>query len=82
MEGKLIFCSDAILRFQSDYDETSAVPLLSIQNTIANTDPFFLLRFFHHTVLKWFTEFGHLNRGDMLTSEQHRCHNEKKKFQR
>ncbi|MHB2127407.1 hypothetical protein ACYCDK_11870 [Escherichia coli] len=26
--------------------------------------------------LKWFTEFGHLNRGDMLTSEQHRCHNE------
>lgn len=51
MEGKLIFCSDAILRFQSDYDETSAVPLLSIQNAIANTDPFFLLRFFHHTVL-------------------------------
>lgn len=34
------------------------------------------------TLLKWFTEFGHLNRGDMLTSEQHRCHNEKKKFQR
>ena len=32
--------------------------------------------------LKWFTEFGHLNRGDMLTSEQHRCSNEKKKFQR
>ncbi|MGT3436842.1 helix-turn-helix domain-containing protein, partial [Escherichia coli] len=30
--------------------------------------------------VKWFTEFGHLNRGDMLTSEQHRCHNEKKKF--
>ncbi|EAU0298374.1 hypothetical protein A6858_26590 [Salmonella enterica] len=51
MEGKLIFCSDAILRFQSDYDETVAVPLLSIQNAIANTDPFFLLRFFHHTVL-------------------------------
>ncbi|WP_369788053.1 hypothetical protein [Rouxiella sp. WC2420] len=30
--------------------------------------------------VKWFTEFGHLNRGDMLTSEQHRCSNEKKKF--
>ncbi|WP_227632508.1 hypothetical protein, partial [Klebsiella pneumoniae] len=29
---------------------------------------------------KWHTEFGHLNRGDMLTSEQHRCPNEKKKF--
>ncbi|WP_260734178.1 class II aldolase/adducin family protein [Escherichia coli] len=36
----------------------------------------------NHSILKWFTEFGHLNRGDMLTSEQHRCHNEKKKFQR
>ena len=35
-----------------------------------------------NVILKWFTEFGHLNRGDMLTSEQHRCHNEKKKFQR
>ncbi len=35
-----------------------------------------------NVTLKWFTEFGHLNRGDMLTSEQHRCHNEKKKFQR
>jgi hypothetical protein len=30
--------------------------------------------------MKWFTEFGHLNRGDMLTSEQHRCHNEKRNF--
>jgi diaminopimelate decarboxylase len=30
--------------------------------------------------LKWHTEFGHLNRGDMLTSEQYRCSNEKKKF--
>ncbi len=30
--------------------------------------------------MKWHTEFGHLNRGDMLTSEQHRCSNEKKKF--
>lgn len=32
--------------------------------------------------VKWHTEFGHLNRGDMLTSEQYRCYNEKKKFQR
>ena len=31
--------------------------------------------------VKWFTEFGHLNRGDMLTSEHYRCLNEKKKFQ-
>ncbi|RBY58482.1 hypothetical protein DS961_04005 [Escherichia coli] len=44
-----------------------------------------VVNFGSHSVnrlLKWFTEFGHLNRGDMLTSEQHRCHNEKKKFQR
>jgi transposase-like protein len=39
--------------------------------------------------LKWFTEFGHMNRGDMLTSEQHRITPEqieirelKKKLQR
>ena len=30
--------------------------------------------------MKWFTEFGHLNRGDMLTSEHYRCLNEKKNF--
>ncbi|ADO47647.1 hypothetical protein Entcl_1384 [[Enterobacter] lignolyticus SCF1] len=30
--------------------------------------------------VKWFTKFGHLNRGDMLTSEQYRCTNETKKF--
>ncbi|BBP38003.1 hypothetical protein VEE51_10420 [Escherichia coli] len=41
-----------------------------------------LLSPFDVVILKWFTEFGHLNRGDMLTSEQHRSHNEKKKFQR
>ncbi|SHM70758.1 hypothetical protein SAMN05216301_2880 [Morganella morganii] len=28
-----------------------------------------------------FNKFGHLNRGDMLTSGQHRCFNEKTKFQ-
>ncbi len=39
-----------------------------------------LLSPFDVVILKWFTEFGHLNRGDMLTSEQHRCHNEKRNF--
>ncbi|CNI44367.1 Uncharacterised protein [Yersinia massiliensis] len=51
LEGQLIFCSDSILRFRSDYDETTALPLLSIQKTISDTDPFFLLRFFRHTVM-------------------------------
>jgi transposase-like protein len=30
--------------------------------------------------MKWFTEFGHLNRGDMLTSEQHRCSMKRRNF--
>ncbi|WP_072019987.1 hypothetical protein, partial [Escherichia coli] len=30
----------------------------------------------------WHTEFGHLSIGNMLTLEQHRCSNEKRKFQR
>ncbi|BDT25877.1 hypothetical protein [Citrobacter freundii] len=47
-----------------------------------DTDAELIARFKKTITLKWFTEFGHLNRGDMLTSEQHRCHNEKKKFQR
>ena len=46
------------------------------------TEMFEIYSVLHNLGLKWFTEFGHLNRGDMLTSEQHRCHNEKKKFQR
>ena len=41
-----------------------------------------LLTFIKRLEVKWFTEFGHLNRGDMLTSEHYRCLNEKKKFQR
>ena len=51
MEGTLIFCPDSILRFRSDYDETTAVPLHSIQKTLSETDPFFLLRFFRHSVI-------------------------------
>ncbi|WP_350313967.1 hypothetical protein OHJ28_17835 [Dickeya fangzhongdai] len=53
MEGKLIFCSDAILRFRSDYDDTTALPLLSLQNTLSKgaVDTFFLLRFFRHEVI-------------------------------
>ncbi len=84
--------SDAILFAKNDYKllpesqqqiQTMAAKLASTGLTHARMDG--------HTdnygedsynEVKWFTEFGHLNRGDMLTSEQHRCHNEKKKFQR
>lgn len=51
MEGELIFCSDSILRFRSDYDKTTALPLRSIQKTVPDAGPFFLLRFFRHTVM-------------------------------
>jgi hypothetical protein len=51
MEGQLIFCSDSILRFRSGYDEITALPLLPIQKTLTDADPFFLLRFFRHTVM-------------------------------
>lgn len=48
-----------------------------------DTTPYLMVLLLNNDVwLKWHTEFGHLNRGDMLTSEQHRCSNEKKKFQR
>ncbi len=30
--------------------------------------------------MKWHNESGHLNKGDMLTSEQHRYFNEKRNF--
>lgn len=51
MEGQLVFCSDAILRFCSEYDDTTAVPLLSIQQTFAEADPYFLLKYFRHRVV-------------------------------
>ncbi len=72
-------------------DVNHRLPILSEvnQNTVNRVTKLFDMA--HEVVIsdvakiravKWFTEFGHLNRGDMLTSEQHRCHNEKKKFQR
>ena len=48
----------------------------------SNTEKSMAMKILRERGVKWFTEFGHLNRGDMRTSEQHRCHNEKKKFQR
>ena len=52
------------------------------EQTISDGSDPLLIALENYWRVKWFTEFGHLNRGDMLTSEQHRCHNEKKKFQR
>ncbi len=53
MNGKLIFCADSILRFRSDYDSTTALPLITLQNEIGKGDdaPYFFLRFFRHEVL-------------------------------
>lgn len=41
MEGNWIFCSDSILRFRSSHDETTALPWLPIQQTMADTMYFF-----------------------------------------
>ena len=57
-------------------------PLVNAEHREKSEIPFSKVSVLKNGQLKWFTEFGHLNRGDMLTSEQHRCHNEKKKFQR
>ncbi|TKI08887.1 hypothetical protein [Martelella alba] len=51
MDGVLIFCKDSILRFRSDYDDLTAVPLLAIQDCLKVADPFFLLKYFRHHVL-------------------------------
>ncbi|WP_413722182.1 hypothetical protein [Sodalis sp. RH23] len=51
MDGSLIFCQDAILRFRSDYDDLTAIPLLSLQSCLEENDPFFLLKFFRHPVI-------------------------------
>ena len=51
MDGVLIFCKDSILRFRSDYDDLTAVPLLSIQQCLEEDDPFFLLKYFRHHVI-------------------------------
>ncbi|WP_432758089.1 glycoside hydrolase family protein [Klebsiella pneumoniae] len=61
---------------------TSGVISKPESEQLFNQDTSRALQDISRSELKWFTEFGHLNRGDMLTSEQHRCHNEKKKFQR
>ncbi len=66
----------AIFIQQMDLDPAQRVTIEAIETEVENQ------RYHEKQSLKWFTEFGHLNRGDMLTSEQHRCHNEKKKFQR
>ncbi|OUZ89733.1 hypothetical protein CBL31_11530 [Shigella flexneri] len=56
-------------------------PWCLLSNSIISSSAISFARFsFSHVGVKWHTEFGHLNRGDMLTSEQHRCSNEKKKF--
>ncbi len=52
MDGTLIFCSDSVLRFRSDFDEMTAYPMTMLQEVIENgeKDPYFLLRYFHHNV--------------------------------
>ena len=34
MDGKLIFCKDGILRFQSDYDNEKIIPYVLIEEAL------------------------------------------------
>lgn len=51
IEGTLIFCADSVLRFRSNYDDSVAIPLLSMQKILEESAPFFLLKFFRHRAL-------------------------------
>lgn len=61
MDGTLIFCKDGILRFRSNYDEITAVPLLAVQKSLNEDDHLFLLQYFrHHVVIEEGTTLSHL----------------------
>ena len=51
IEGTLIFCADSVLRFRSNYDDSVAIPLLSMQKILVESAPSFLLKFFRHRIL-------------------------------
>lgn len=48
MDGRLIFCSDSVLRFQSMMDGDTAYPMTLLQDVVGENDPYFLLNFFEH----------------------------------
>jgi hypothetical protein len=52
IDGTIVFCSDSILRFRSDFDEKTALPMTLVQKVVekGESDPYFLLRFFEHSV--------------------------------
>ncbi|WP_413735111.1 hypothetical protein ACL2XP_21065 [Sodalis sp. RH21] len=61
MDGALIFCKDAILRFRSDYDNLTAVPLLAVQACLDIDDHLFLLQYFrHHVIIEEGTTLSHI----------------------
>lgn len=61
MEGKLIFCNDAVLRFQSTTDSSHAIALEDIQNIADKDNPYFFLKFLgHETIIERGTTLGQI----------------------
>ncbi len=77
--------SGSVARWLKVYEERGEAGLRALKigtkrNIAISVDPEKAASALELSKVKWHTEFGHLNRGDMLTSEQHWCSNEKKKF--
>ncbi|WP_318372561.1 type I restriction-modification system subunit M N-terminal domain-containing protein, partial [Enterobacter sp.] len=53
------------LKYVSDAFEARQHELITLFRDVGNPDNIYVMS---RDGLKWFTEFGHLNRGDMLTS--------------
>ncbi len=85
--GVIAMNSDGHLTINGNGDNDNTASVEDGQSEVDNSGDHvaaatgnYKVRIDNATGVKWHTEFGHLNRGDMLTSEQHRCSNEKKKF--
>ena len=61
MDGRIIFSKDAILRFQSTYDDKTAIPLTTIQKHYNKNDYEFVIgQLRHNVVIEEGTTFGSL----------------------
>lgn len=61
MDGRIIFSKDAILRFQSTYDDKTAIPLTTMQKHYNKTDyEFIISKLRYNVIIEEGTTFGSL----------------------
>lgn len=77
---RLLRCGDTIFQTQPSYLVYQCVFFHQSLANLVQTRNILLFNLQLPLLLRWSTEFGLLNRGDMLNSEQHWFTNEKKKF--